>query len=248
MISRWKWYKMQVFAWHHWLHHYILTRHIASFCQLWWPTGHQHTAASGSLSKMRTAEKVLKGHSGQKGGPVQRSIWWATWGFRLQKKTILHPSHLLATWHSSIFWSSLENHQAIKDLQIFGPAKNWGHSLFGLNPSNQRKRTAPKSGASWHSAFPRLSRWKLSGSSRLDMLDLQAFLHHRPHEIQPLVVFEKSGFFGWNQGIQQFSSARKILRKTWTSSFTTVSSHIHTQPVLGCRPLNQPGSPGDSPS
>lgn len=169
-------------------------------------------------------------------------------GFSASKKTILHPSHLLATWHSSIFWSSLENHQAIKDLQIFGPAKNWGHSLFGLNPSNQRKRTAPKSGASWHSAFPRLSRWKLSGSSRLDMLDLQAFLHHRPHEIQPLVVFEKSGFFGWNQGIQQFSSARKILRKTWTSSFTTVSSHIHTQPVLGCRPLNQPGSPGDSPS
>lgn len=158
--------------------------------------------------------------------------------------------HLISLQHNrSQIWSSLENHQA-RQIYRFLDQPKIGHSL--LASTHPIKENAPhlkvvQVGIRHFHDFPVTVEncqdppgwicWTCRPSSIIDR-----------HEIQPLVFFEKSGFFGWNQGIQQFSSARKILRKTWTSSFTKVSSHIHTQPVLGCRPLNQPGSPGDSPS
>ena len=144
-----------------------------------------------------------QGHIWQKGGPVQRCIWWATWViFRLQKKqSCIH----LISCNIAPCLVKLGKSPSAPDLQIFGPAKNWALSL-GKNPSNQRKRTARfkwcKLALGISTTFPLKTvrilqvgfRWTCRPSSIIDRM-----------RFSRLVFFEKSGFFGWNQGIQSSS-------------------------------------------
>ena len=141
-----------------------------------------------------------QGHIWQKGGPVQRCIWWATWViFRLQKKTILHPSHLLQ--HRSMFGQAWKITKRTRFTDFWTSQKLGTLSWQKPIQSKKTHRTIQvvQVGTRHFHDFPVENCQDPPGWIPLD---LQAFLHHRPHEIQPLVFFEKSGFFGWNQGIQ----------------------------------------------